>query len=472
MKRRLACLLAATPLICLLGFGLSIAQDFRVQEIVDGVYAVQDAVSGDEQLIIASDKGLVVLNSFWSETTSRRFKSEIVKALKRDDFYCLVNTVDRLDMFGGNAAYQDVPIIGHRAFWDKYQGKEVEVRAEIDRLVAMWRWKEDVAQERMAGHEPGSQAAMNEQRWINMCKTRADELESGFSLVLPTEVYDDTRTLDLGDMTLNLIWLGRAGYDGMTVIEIPERKTAIVSGFILHSHHLAPYPQQEFAPLDVPRWINVLESLLEGDGAVDNVLCGFGLTDLWSRERAHTHLHYIRELWTAVTEAEAEGKDLPEISRRLSLDSAFSFVKEMQEYKDRGDDWIRPQHDGHVRLFFLQHKNPASEVIKRAGADSVAIAVERVRSLKKAGSDIYIEEAAINDIGYYLLGEERFDDAVEVLRLNIDFFPQSFNAYDSYAEALMRSGDIPSAIVNYGKSLELNPENQNARTVIDSLRKL
>ena len=49
---------------------------------------------------------------------------------------------------------------------------------------------------------------------------------------------------------------------------------------------------------------------------------------------------------------------------RLSLDNEFAFVKDMQVYRDHGDDWIRPQHEFHVRLFFLQHKNPASEILR------------------------------------------------------------------------------------------------------------
>ena len=66
---------------------------------------------------------------------------------------------------------------------------------------------------------------------------------------------------------------------------------------------------------------------------------------------------------------------------------------------------------------------------------------------------------------------EKFADAVEVFRLNVEVFPESFNVYDSYAEALMKSGDIENAILNYNKSLELNPENNNAREMLQTLEK-
>ena len=66
---------------------------------------------------------------------------------------------------------------------------------------------------------------------------------------------------------------------------------------------------------------------------------------------------------------------------------------------------------------------------------------------------------------------EQFAKAIEVFRLNLEVFPESFNVYDSYAEALMKSGDIENAIVNYKKSLALNPDNNNAREMLKRLEK-
>jgi tetratricopeptide (TPR) repeat protein len=318
--------------------------------------------------------------------------------------------------------------------------------------------------------EAGSEDAANEKRWLELCKARADELESEFAIVLPTEVYEDRKALDLGDITLNLIWFGRTNYAGITVVTIPEKRLAIVPGFILHGHHLAPSPGPEFEEFDVPRWISVYEELLEGEDAVEHVLCGTHYTDLWPRDRAHTHLHYIRELWKRVSRAEAAGRSLDEIQELCSMDGDFAFIKNMQEYMDHGDEWIRPQHVSHVRLFFLQHKNPASEIIEDAGIDSLQASLAHIRKLMDEGGDIYIDEMGINHIGYRLMSMNRFPEAIEVLKLNVDAHPESSNAYDSYAEALMKSGDVEGAIRNYERSLELNPDNRNAREMLKVLR--
>jgi Tfp pilus assembly protein PilF len=55
--------------------------------------------------------------------------------------------------------------------------------------------------------------------------------------------------------------------------------------------------------------------------------------------------------------------------------------------------------------------------------------------------------------------------------MNIFAFPKSANAYDSLAEAYMEQGDKESAIKYYEKSLSLNPDNINAKEMINKLSK-
>jgi tetratricopeptide (TPR) repeat protein len=77
----------------------------------------------------------------------------------------------------------------------------------------------------------------------------------------------------------------------------------------------------------------------------------------------------------------------------------------------------------------------------------------------------------INRLGYELLSNKRLDEAIEVLKLNVESYPKSSNAYDSLAEAYMMSGNKALAIKNYEKSLELNPTNAGALEALKTLRK-
>ncbi len=95
---------------------------------------------------------------------------------------------------------------------------------------------------------------------------------------------------------------------------------------------------------------------------------------------------------------------------------------------------------------------------------------ELVTTLHEEPTHIESLENFVNRLGYQFLGWEMSSEAVRVLDLNRQLFPQSPNVYDSYAEALMGRGDNEGAIRNYEKVLELDPENSHALEVLKELR--
>jgi tetratricopeptide (TPR) repeat protein len=443
------------------------AQGFQTKEVSERITIISNPDIGC-QVVVESEKGLLVFDSFWSEKTARLFKEEISKTLGREDFAYIINMVDRLDRLVGNKAYQEAVIVGHNNILTKYGDKKV-VESEITELINMWRNKEELSRNRLEKYEKGTEQAKKEQEWLNTCKRTADELESDFSLVLPQILYNDRLTLYLGDITMKLLWFGKTGnYSGQTVAVIPEEKLAILSKSIVYPrHHLAPGLQPDYSELDVPRWIEALEEILEGENAVDNIiLCDDD--QVYSREQMQSHLKYIRKLWNRVTDLENEGKNLQEIKDVLSLEKEFSFVKEMMAYKENGDKWVRPQHELHTRLFFLQHKEHlASEIIKEGGIESLQASLDKIKNL---GNAVYTDETSIWHLGYVWLNEGHVSESIKIFKLWVEAYSESFNAYDSLGEAYMKNGDVKNAIKNYKKSLELNPENNNAREKLNELK--
>ncbi|HEY6953263.1 MAG TPA: tetratricopeptide repeat protein [Bacteroidota bacterium] len=80
-------------------------------------------------------------------------------------------------------------------------------------------------------------------------------------------------------------------------------------------------------------------------------------------------------------------------------------------------------------------------------------------------------ERELNSYGYRLLGAKRVADAVLVFRVIARFHPASSNAFDSLGEGLAAAGDYDHALEAYRRSLELNPNNTNAKSVIERLAK-
>ncbi len=101
----------------------------------------------------------------------------------------------------------------------------------------------------------------------------------------------------------------------------------------------------------------------------------------------------------------------------------------------------------------------------------LSVARKQFAELKAASfGDAYVSEDQLNLLGYRFLQRGRLDDAMAVLRWNVELFPESGNVYDSLAEAYVREGNRAEALANYEKSLKLDPTNKNAARMLAAIR--
>lgn len=107
-----------------------------------------------------------------------------------------------------------------------------------------------------------------------------------------------------------------------------------------------------------------------------------------------------------------------------------------------------------------------ADVIKE---DGIETAVKQFKQMKDEKELFTLKENEMNQLGYSYLSENKINEAIAVFKLNVDAFPKSVNVYDSYGEALLKKGNKEAAIVNYKKSLELNPRNTGAVKVLKDL---
>lgn len=102
--------------------------------------------------------------------------------------------------------------------------------------------------------------------------------------------------------------------------------------------------------------------------------------------------------------------------------------------------------------------------------EGVEAGIAAYHELKASSSPEAFDEYVLNTLGYRLLRSERIDAAIEVFKLNVEEYPDAFNPYDSLGEAYMEAGELELAIEYYEKSLELNPDNTNAVTMLERIR--
>jgi tetratricopeptide (TPR) repeat protein len=90
---------------------------------------------------------------------------------------------------------------------------------------------------------------------------------------------------------------------------------------------------------------------------------------------------------------------------------------------------------------------------------------------KQDSISIFIDETDFNRKGYQLIGEKKYQDAISVFKINVALYPNSYNVYDSLADAYLRNGDSLQAFNNYKKALELNTGNDRAKEYIKKYSK-
>lgn len=83
---------------------------------------------------------------------------------------------------------------------------------------------------------------------------------------------------------------------------------------------------------------------------------------------------------------------------------------------------------------------------------------------------LQLKEGMLNMLGFRLsVNPSMKKQGVNVLILALHIYPKSANLFDSLAEAYLFKKDYKNAIINFKKSLELDPENQNAINKIKQL---
>ncbi len=124
-----------------------------------------------------------------------------------------------------------------------------------------------------------------------------------------------------------------------------------------------------------------------------------------------------------------------------------------------------------VTLVDIRGEALSQVLLKVIDDRGIEAALVEYRALRARGFDeLYTDEGELNKLGYRLLGQQKLHESIEILKLNVEAYPQSANAHDSLAEAYMRNGDKELAVQLYEKSLALDPSNTSAAVMLKKLK--
>ncbi|REJ76109.1 MAG: hypothetical protein DWQ47_10835 [Acidobacteria bacterium] len=101
-------------------------------------------------------------------------------------------------------------------------------------------------------------------------------------------------------------------------------------------------------------------------------------------------------------------------------------------------------------LSFSNGPAPFELIQRTLVGDGLTAAIDLLREFKADKKNKYLDtERFVNNFGYQLLLEKKFEDAIRVFKLNTEYYPDRANPYDSLGEAYEAADQLELAKISY-----------------------
>jgi glyoxylase-like metal-dependent hydrolase (beta-lactamase superfamily II) len=459
MKRMFTALIVVTA--CIFGSALAAEEPFRVIRLGDKAAIFQTGQEAKTKtVVLASRRGLVVVDTGIIPTRGTALRAAIEREFGRKDFAYVVNTHSHFDHSDGNQAFADVPIVAHQnALREMIRGygSPAALAAFVQ---ARDGYKSQLETDLKTAPAGSRDEARIREELADENALASDFRNGRFVLTRPTVTFTDRMTLDLGDLTLNLIYFGQAHTESDILIHVPQLDLLLV-GDLFSADTL---PGFDGRVNEVPRGFQALAGLPAGERAVKTVVNGHGAPMTGDNLRAQ--VAYLRDIWDGVAAARKDGVTLAATKERLPFEKKYPALADLTRVVSGFDLHLITIENA----WRLQSDSAAQALEALIAARGVDAAVAEYRKTI-AGNERYdANENTLNALGYRFLQGGRMAEATAVFEIIAETFPESWNAWDSLAEAYLRREDRDKAEKYYAKSVELNPDNQNGKDNLSELR--
>jgi glyoxylase-like metal-dependent hydrolase (beta-lactamase superfamily II) len=444
----------------------------HVQKIEPGVVRVWvgDHVSSTAVSAIATKKGIVVIDSTNVPKLDEAFRKVIARELGRSDFKYLINTHGHGDHTAGNGVYADCQIAAHenvKAMMEE-SFKDIPRRREWNKET-LKEQNEQLASGKVKEEE---KAAANEQLIISTLV--GEYLNSSPKPFFPTKTFKDKLVLNCGDVTFELYQSGGTHTRSDIFILVPE-KGILFTGDMMADKWLTETPgclatfairsgTAEDYPVLVKNW----QALIGRQNEIRHYVTGHWNGEL-TFDGFKNRFDYLKALLSDLEAMAKASGDFNQFIASYTLKDKFPHLVNSPGVTNQG------------HRMSLQHLYQmfSGKISVQAALEPIVMGSEFQAGFAKLKADIlkarekyFFTEAELNGLGYFLLQQlKNVDGAVQMFELCAELFPQSWNAYDSLAEACYEKGDKQKALTLYRKSLELNPGNENGKKFIERIGK-
>jgi len=373
--------------------------------------AVIHTAGGEATMVvaIASEAGVVVVDTERSLLFTGAIRQTIEEIFPGREIAWLINTHGHADHTFGNQLFSEATIVAHENCLAEMQEgypRMTGMAPQVEAILPRWRTQlAELEEGSEAAHALATQIAYYEQMIAGT---------DDFELTPPEVTFTDRMNLDLGDLTLELVYYGRAHSHSDIIVYCPEEALLLV-GDLFYTGGMPGYIDSERIP-ELGRWREIL-------------------TDLLAREEGIAHI---------VTGHE-ESLPVPD------LEATLAFITEQEALYAGRESTLNRFRDLHEQ-------------------DGLATALPALRRMHADSTRYYTLRPELDTYAYRLMLDSELEEALQIFLVMSELWPEAYISWDSLGEIYMRLDRKDEAIAAFEKSLELNPENGNAIRRLEELR--
>ncbi|MFC1724447.1 MBL fold metallo-hydrolase [candidate division KSB1 bacterium] len=403
--------------------------------------------------VVASKKGLIVIDTHLSNTITGKIKDAVIKEFGRDDFAYIINTHHHFDHSGGNQLFSEAKIIGHVnsiQAMKEFEAGLSEFSVQREQLLKSW-------EQRIENLGPDSEEGKWWQEVVDYNRIFLQDIKKGYKVTPPQVTFGDKMTLHLDDITVKLVWYGNGHTNTGILAAIPEEGLIFTGDqFYGEALGLSVFTNEQF---DISRWIEAINFVKDNSGELKHVIGGHQEMPV---EYYLALGKYLNVLFSGISTAKKNGYDFETIKEHLSMANRFNGFLNV----NIDDPAVIRSHNINFDLFWKQIKVSAVKVIKEAYENSgISAAKEKFEKIRAEKEQFLIEESEFLEFGNGLIKKGKLFDAIEVLKISSELFPESWRAWESLGEVYHTAGNyFNEAFQSFRKALQFCTESTDGLT--------
>ncbi len=296
----------------------------KIRKISDRVMVL--SIGFLQTIALSSEKGLVVIDTNRGPSCGKEIRQCIVEEFGRKDFIYVINTHYHYDHSGGNSAFADIKTIAHERCIEGFRKNE-----DKDFSANEKRYKQiaDSFKKKLKGLDPKSTEARDIPGTIQYLLSTAKDFKKGF-IVTPLDIiFNERLTLNLGDITAQLSYLGNIHSNTDIIIYVPEEKL-LMMGDAFSSRRIPNLGEN--LDLEVSLLITNMNAVLKLYPKVNQLISGHTGDDM-TIEEWKDRRDYIVLLKDKIAAAQKTGLTLRQVQEMYSLNKIFpKFMKIKHEW--------------------------------------------------------------------------------------------------------------------------------------------